>query len=147
MADRLCEQGRFGQKTRAGYCRCEEGSRAPLQDPAVEQLIVDVSRERGVERRQIGDQEILECCLYPLINEGAKIIEEGMSLRASDIDIAWVSDMGFPDYRGGPMFCADQYGLPEVYDAMCTYQERDGDIWKPAALLRELAEDGKRFGE
>ena len=147
VADRLCEQGRFGQKARAGYYLYEEGSRAPLRDPAVEQLIVDVSRERGVERRQIGDQEILERCLYPLINEGAKILEEGMALRASDIDIAWVSGMGFPDYRGGPMFCADQYGLPEVYGAICSYQERHGDIWKPAALLRELAEDGKRFGE
>jgi 3-hydroxyacyl-CoA dehydrogenase len=147
VADRLCEQGRFGQKTGGGFYRYEEGSRTRQRDETVEQMIVDLSAELGIERRPIGDDEILERCLYPLINEGAKILEEGIALRASDIDITWVTGMGFPDYRGGPMFYAEQKGLPEVYKTMCRYQEQQGDLWQPSALLRDLAESGRSFSD
>ncbi len=146
VADRLCEQGRFGQKTQAGYYRYEEGSRRPERDEAVESLIVEASRELGITRRAIGNDEILERCLYPLINEGAKILEEGIALRASDIDIVWITGYGFPDYRGGPMFYADQRGLAHILTAIRRYQSEHGDAWKPAARLVELAESGGRFG-
>jgi 3-hydroxyacyl-CoA dehydrogenase len=145
IADRLCEQGRYGQKTMAGYYRYEEGSRAALPDASVEALIFTASSEAGIERRQISDQEILERCLYPLINEGAKILEEGIAQRASDIDTVYVSGYGFPDYKGGPMFYADTVGLDKVHAAICQYQSVHGETWRPAALLKRLASVGGRF--
>ncbi len=148
VADRLCEAGRFGQKTGAGFYRYQAGSRAPQRDEAVERLIAALSRELGIERRSIDDAEILARCLLPIINEGARILEEGIALRASDIDIAWVAGMGFPDYRGGPMFHADTMGPADVYDAVRRHHEQTGDVrWQPAARLRDLAEGGGRFGE
>ena len=128
IADRICERGRFGQKTGAGYYRYEEGNRTPLPDPEIEQLIVETSKELGVERRQIGDDEILKRCLYPLVNEGAKILAEGMALRALDIDIIYINGYGFPAYRGGPMFWADQIGLSSVYDDICRFQAEQGEF-------------------
>jgi 3-hydroxyacyl-CoA dehydrogenase len=147
IADRICERGRFGQKTGAGWYRYEAGSRTPLPDPEIEELIVEVSEELGIARREISEQEILERCLYPLINEGARILEEGIAIRASDIDVAWIYGYGFPVYRGGPMFYADAIGLGTVYDAMRRFHEVHGDMLKPAPLLEKLAKAGKGFGD
>jgi 3-hydroxyacyl-CoA dehydrogenase len=147
LGDKICELGRYGQKTSAGWYRYEAGSRVPIPDPEVEALILENSKELGIERREIGDQEILERCMYPLVNEGAKILEEGMALRALDIDIIYIHGYGFPPYRGGPMFWADTVGLDKVYEAAKRYHERHGPYWEPAPLLKQLAEEGKRFGD
>jgi len=144
--DRICELGRFGQKTGKGVYKYEAGSRTPLPDPEIEQLIVNHSKEIGVERRGVGDQEIVERCIFALVNEGAKILEEGIALRASDIDTVYLTGYGFPLYRGGPMFYADTVGLKRVAAAMAKYAEgRNGQFWKPAGLLARLATDGKTF--
>jgi len=144
--DRICELGRFGQKTGKGVYRYETGSRAPVPDPEIEQLIVGYSKDIGVERRTVGDREIVERCIYALVNEGAKILEEGIALRASDIDTVYLTGYGFPLYRGGPMFYADTVGLKSVVAAMAKYaQGRNGRYWKPAALLTRLAAEGKTF--
>ena len=144
--DRICELGRFGQKTGKGVYKYEAGSRAPVPDPEVEKLIVDYSKEVGVQRRQIPSSEIVERCLFALANEGAKILEEGIALRASDIDIVYLTGYGFPLYRGGPMFYADTVGVKNVVAAMARYaQGRYPQYWKPAALLAKLAADGKTF--
>ena len=145
VADRLCEQGRFGQKTNAGWYRYEPNSRAPLPDSVVEDLIKGAAAELGIKRRRIEAQEILERCLFPLISEGAKILAEGLALRASDIDIIWINGYGFPAYRGGPMFYADQLGLAKVYEAMRRLHEEHGEILRPAPLLERLAKEGKGF--
>ncbi|MEE9318083.1 MAG: 3-hydroxyacyl-CoA dehydrogenase NAD-binding domain-containing protein, partial [Rhodospirillales bacterium] len=115
IADRICEEGRFGQKTGAGWYRYEEGSRTPIPDPAVEEIILAVSGELGFQRRDISDGEILERCLYTLVNEGAKILDEGLALRPGDIDVIWIAGYGFPVHRGGPMFHADRLGPGAVY--------------------------------
>ncbi len=144
--DRICELGRFGQKTGKGVYKYEAGSRTPLPDPEIEQLIVNHSKEIGVERRGVSDQEIVERCIFALVNEGAKILEEGIALRASDIDTVYLTGYGFPLYRGGPMFYADTVGLKRVAAAMAKYAEgRNGQFWKPAGLLARLATDGKTF--
>ncbi len=145
IADRLCEEGRFGQKTGAGWYRYAPGSRRPIPDPAVEQLIRRVSEEQGIARRSIADREILERCLYPLINEGAKILEEGLALRASDIDVVWVRGYGFPTSRGGPMYLADRIGLKAVHDVMARLHADQGVALEPAALLAELSRTGGTF--
>jgi len=145
IADRLCELGRFGQKTSAGYYRYEAGSRAPLPDPVVEDVIAKVAQEQGVTRRKIADEEILARCLYPMINEGAKILEEGIALRASDIDVIWIYGYGFPAHRGGPMFHADSVGLKSVLATIEKFQQQFGAHWTPAPLLKKLAEQGKNF--
>jgi 3-hydroxyacyl-CoA dehydrogenase len=144
--DRVCEQGRFGQKTGKGVYKYEAGSRAPVPDPEVEKLIADYSKEIGVQRRAVGDPEIVERCLYALANEGAKILEEGIALRASDIDMVYLTGYGFPPYRGGPMFYADTVGLKNVVAAMERYAKgRNGQFWQPAPLLARLAAEGKTF--
>ena len=147
VADRVCELGRFGQKTGAGWFRYAPGSRTPIADTEIEQLVVSISAERGITRREISDQEILERCLYPLVNEGAKILEEGVALRASDVDIVWLYGYGFPRYRGGPMFWADLVGVKTIYDVMSRLYDQHGEWLEPAPLLRRLAEAGTRFGE
>ncbi len=148
IADRICEIGRFGQKTGAGWYRYEPGNRVPQPDPEVEKIIVETSKELGIERREIDDQEILERCLYPLINEGARILEEGIALRPGDIDIIWLNGYGFPPYRGGPMFHADQIGLKAVHEAICRYRDAHGaDFWTPSPLLERLAGEGKGFDD
>ncbi|HYB08553.1 MAG TPA: 3-hydroxyacyl-CoA dehydrogenase NAD-binding domain-containing protein [Alphaproteobacteria bacterium] len=147
VADKLAEMGRFGQKTSAGWYRYEPGSRAPIPDPMVEALILKTSAEMGIERRKIDAREILERCMYPLINEGAKILEEGIALRASDIDIIWINGYGFPSYRGGPMFHADLVGLDNIRDAMRRMHEEHGEILRPAPLLERLASEGKGFAD
>ena len=146
VADRICELGRFGQKTGAGYFRYDKGERAPIPDPVVEQIIADVAKEQGITRRQIGVEEIQQRLLYPMVNEGAKILEEKIAIRASDIDVIWVYGYGWPIYRGGPMFWADSIGLKAVRDQMLAYKKQSGDdLWTPAPLLDRLAEAGKGF--
>ncbi|WP_298432259.1 3-hydroxyacyl-CoA dehydrogenase NAD-binding domain-containing protein [Geobacter sp.] len=147
VADQICELGRFGQKTGAGFYRYEEGSRTPIPDPVVEEIIVRTSEKMGIKRREISDQEIIERCIYQLVNEGAKILEEGMALRASDIDLIYINGYGFPAHRGGPMFHAETVGLANVYEAMCRYAEIHGDYWRPAPLLKRLVEQGKGLGD
>ena len=146
IADRICELGRFGQKTGAGWYRYEAGSRAPIPDPVVEELVTSVSAELGITRRPIDDDEIIPRCLYPLVNEGAKILEEGLALRASDIDVVWLHGYGFPRYRGGPMFWADLVGLQTIYDTMSRLHDQHGAWLAPAPLLERLAKAGKGFG-
>jgi 3-hydroxyacyl-CoA dehydrogenase len=145
VADRLCEMGRFGQKTGAGYYRYEESDRTPKPDPEVEKIILEVSKQMGLQRRAISDDEILARLLYPMINEGAKILEEKLAIRASDIDVIWVYGYGWPVYRGGPMFYADSIGLKVIRDRLLDWQRQHGDVWKPADLLSRLAADGKGF--
>src|SRR5690606_19391296 len=111
IADALCEQGRFGQKTGKGYYIYEQGSRTPKPDPEVAKLVEEKAREKGINRREISADEITERTLYPMVNEGARILEEGIAARASDIDIVWVNGYGFPIGKGGPMFWADLEGL------------------------------------
>jgi 3-hydroxyacyl-CoA dehydrogenase len=146
VADRICELGRFGQKTGSGYFKYEKGDRTPIPDPEVEKIIVDVSTQMGITRRAISDQEILQRLLYPMVNEGAKILEEKIAIRASDIDVIWVYGYGWPVYRGGPMFWADQIGLGALRDKMLEFQKSSGDaFWAPAQLLNRLADEGKGF--
>jgi 3-hydroxyacyl-CoA dehydrogenase len=146
IGDRICEMGRFGQKTGAGFYKYEKGERKPIPDPAIEEVIVGYSKEIAVERRQIADEEIIERCIYALVNVGAQILEEGIALRASDIDIVYLSGYGFPPYRGGPMFYADTVGLANVLAAIERFQkQRNGEFWQPAALLKKLVAERKNF--
>lgn len=145
LPSKLCEMERFGQKSAAGYYRYEEGSRRPIVDPMVEELVEQISQEQGIARREFDDEEVLRRCLYPLINEGANIIDEGIAIRASDIDTVYVNGYGFPAYRGGPMYWANQIGLDKVYQEIENYHQQFGDFWKPANLLKELAQEKQSF--
>jgi 3-hydroxyacyl-CoA dehydrogenase len=146
VADRICELGRFGQKTGSGYFKYEKGDRTPVPDPEVEKIIVDVATEQGITRRFISDEEILQRLLYPMVNEGAKILDEKIAIRASDIDVIWVYGYGWPVYRGGPMFWADQIGLKNLRDRMLEFKKQSGDaFWTLAPLLDRLANEGKGF--
>ncbi|HEX7969644.1 MAG TPA: 3-hydroxyacyl-CoA dehydrogenase NAD-binding domain-containing protein, partial [Stellaceae bacterium] len=148
IADALYGAGRLGQKTSAGYYHYEAGSRAPIPDPDVERIIVDVSKELGVERRAIAEQEMLERLAYPMINEGAKILEEGIALRPSDIDVIWIYGYGWPIYRGGPMFYADQAGLAAIRDRLADFAKRFKEpALEPAPLLARLASEGRGFAD
>jgi 3-hydroxyacyl-CoA dehydrogenase len=142
----LCEMDRRGQKTGAGYYDYDAKRRAQ-PSPVTEQIILDFAAKKGVNRRDIDDAEILERCIYPMINEGAKILEEGKALRASDIDVVWVNGYGWPVYRGGPMFYADTVGLPIVLDKLKHFEATMGTDFKPAALLERLVAEGKSFGD
>jgi len=144
--DKLCELGRYGQKTGAGWYRYDE-QRRPASDPEVARLIAGWVAEAGIPQRQIGAEEIVDRCLYALINEGARILEEGFALRAMDIDIIYLNGYGFPPYRGGPMWYADTVGLRKVYERICEFQKQHGETWAPAPLLKQLAEQGKTFAE
>jgi 3-hydroxyacyl-CoA dehydrogenase len=146
IADRICEQGRFGQKTGKGFYRYEPGDRRAIPDPEVQKIIDAYRTEIGVKPRQISDEEIVERCIYALVNEGAKILEEGIALRASDIDMVYLTGYGFPPYRGGPMFYADTVGLAKVLGSIEKFQKGyQGGQWQPAPLLVRLAKDGRRF--
>jgi 3-hydroxyacyl-CoA dehydrogenase len=146
VADRICELGRFGQKTGAGYFKYEKGDRTPIPDPEVEKIIVDVATSMAITRRPIGDDEILQRLLYPMVNEGAKILEEKIAIRASDIDVIWVYGYGWPVYRGGPMFWADSIGLKALRDRLLEFKKQSGDaFWTPTPLLDRLANEGKGF--
>jgi len=148
VADMLAEQGRFGQKTGKGMYLYEEGSRLPTPDPDVEAMIRAEATRLGVEQRDVGAEEIIERCIYGLIVEGARILEEGIANRSSDIDVVWMNGYGFPRYRGGPMHYADSIGLAKVYESVCALEERFGSTyWEPPALLKKLAESGGRFAD
>ncbi|AZO52155.1 MULTISPECIES: 3-hydroxyacyl-CoA dehydrogenase NAD-binding domain-containing protein [unclassified Mesorhizobium] len=143
IADTLCEQGRFGQKTGRGFYLYENGSRTPVPDPEVEALIRDKAAEKGIAPRPIAADEIIERTLYPLINEGAKILEEGIAARASDIDVVWVNGYGFPIGKGGPMFWAGLEGAGKIVERLEYWQEQTGkDVFKPAPLLKRMAGTG-----
>jgi len=147
IGDSLAERGRFGQKAGKGFYHYEPGSRAPLPDPEVEEIIREASRREGVERRSIPDQEIFERLVYPMINEAAKILEEGKALRASDIDVIWVYGYGWPLWRGGPMFYADLVGLKKIRDRMLELREKHGDLFKPAPLIERLVAEEKGIAQ
>ena len=147
VADRLCEMGRFGQKTGAGYYRYAGSDRTPIPDADVEKIILEVARDQGIQRRAISDAEIRERLLYPMVNEGAKILEERLAIRASDIDVIWVYGYGWPVYRGGPMFWADQVGLKTLKSRMLEFERQHGPVWQPAPLLARLADAGRGFVE
>ena len=145
ILDRICEMGRYGQKTGAGFYRYDE-KRNPSPDPLIEKLIIEHSARRGIKRRDVSDQEILERCNYVMVNEGAKILEEGVAARPHDVDIVWIYGYGFPVYRGGPMFWADEVGLKSIHEAVLRYRDTVGaEYWQPAPLLERLAKDGRRF--
>jgi 3-hydroxyacyl-CoA dehydrogenase len=147
-ADLLCEMGRYGQKTGAGWYDYKPGDRKAYPNAAVNEMIVKHSADLGVERRKISDEEIVERLVYALVNEGAHILEEGIAMRASDIDMVYLTGYGFPVYRGGPMFYADTVGLYNVKAAIEKYAKgRHGDAWKPAPLLLKLVAEGKRFND
>jgi 3-hydroxyacyl-CoA dehydrogenase len=147
IADAICELGRFGQKTGAGYFKYNLPDRTPIPDPEVERIIEETSKKLGITRRAISDQEILERCLYPMVNEGAKILAEGMAQRSLDIDVIWVNGYGWPVYRGGPMWWADNVvGLKTIHDALLKYRDASGDpFWEPAPLLKKLVQEDKKF--
>ena len=145
LQDRLCELGRFGQKTGAGFYRYENGTRTPIPDPLVEDLIHSVAREAGVERREITDEEIRKRCMYALVNEGANVVEDGTAVRASDVDVVWVYGYGFPAWRGGPLRYAESVGLRHVYDDILTFRRCDAVHWTPSPLLERLATTGGSF--
>ena len=147
VPDRLCDLGRFGQKTNAGFYRYPQGSRQGLPDPDVAALIERTSGELGIARREIGDEEVLKRCLYPLVNIGAQLLDDGIALRASDIDVVYVHGYGFPKYRGGPMYHADQVGLDNVYRDILSFHQQYGDAWRPAPLLKRLAQEGRSFAD
>lgn len=145
ILDQICQQQRYGQKTGRGYYTYDDKRRA-TPDPVIEALIVAHSQSRGLVRRAVPDQEILERCLFAMINEGAKILEEGMASRALDIDAVWINGYGFPRYWGGPMFYADQIGLKKIHRAMLAYQQALGaEYWTPSPLLARLASEDKGF--
>ncbi|WP_020401228.1 3-hydroxyacyl-CoA dehydrogenase NAD-binding domain-containing protein [Kordiimonas gwangyangensis] len=146
--DRLVEAGRKGLKVGAGVYAYDEGSRTPKPDPEVMKIIEEESAKAGIERKPISADAIVERCMMALINEGAKILGEGIAYRASDIDVVYVNGYGYPPYRGGPMHYADHLGLKTVYAKICEYADTVGDRWwKPAPLLKELAEAGKSFAD
>src|SRR5688572_27703592 len=146
IADRICEQGRFGQKTGKGFYKYEAGNRKPIPDPDVEKIFSEYRKEINAKSRAISDEEIVERLIYALVNEGAHILEEGIALRASDIDMVYLTGYGFPPYRGGPMFYADTVGLDKVLASIEKFQKGyQGDQWKPAPLLVKLAKEGRKF--
>jgi len=146
VEDRLCELGRYGQKTGAGWYKYDE-QRQATEDPIVDELVRKWVTEAGIVQRQISAAEIADRCLYALVNEGARILEEGFALRASDIDIIYVNGYGSPAYRGGPMWYADTVGIRKVYERVLEFHRQQGEIWQPAPLLKRLAEQGKTFAE
>ena len=147
VADLLCEKGRFGQKTGRGWSQYDE-KRKPSPDPETAALIEETARKAGIERRQIAPEEIVDRCIYALVNEGARILEDGIALRAVDIDITYLYGYGFPAWRGGPMFYADSVGLKDVLARIEQFEIQHGsDLWAPAPLLKRLVEERKTFGE
>jgi 3-hydroxyacyl-CoA dehydrogenase len=145
VKDRLCDLGRYGQKTGAGYYDYDD-KRRPTPAAVTAELFAEIAASQGIERGQISDEEILDRCLLPMVNEGAKILDEGIALRASDIDVVYVYGYGWPVYRGGPMHYANSLGLDKVLAKIRHYHETTGDdFWAPSPLLISLAEQGKSF--
>jgi 3-hydroxyacyl-CoA dehydrogenase len=144
--DNLCEMGRYGQKTGAGWYKYDENRRA-IPDPEVAQLVRKWASAAGVVQREISKEEIVDRCVYALVNEGARILEEGYALRAVDIDIIYLNGYGFPSYRGGPMWYADTVGLKRVLDRVEQFHKQHGELWQPAPLLKRLAQEGMKFAD
>ena len=142
--DRLCEMGRYGQKTGAGWYKYDE-NRKPTPDAEVAAMVKQWAVQAGIPQREISSEEIVERCIYALVNEGARILEEGYALRAVDIDIVYVTGYGYPAYRGGPMWYADTVGLKNVYERVREFEQQHGELWTPAPLLEQLAAGGKTF--
>lgn len=146
--DALAEQERWGQKTGGGVFDYAEGDRTPRPSDTAMAEIEKYRKEKGIETREVSDQEILERCLYVMVNEGAKILEEGIAMRPLDVDIVWIYGYGFPVYRGGLMFWADQVGLDKIHAKVKQFYDESGDpVWQPSALLEKLASEGRKFGD
>jgi 3-hydroxyacyl-CoA dehydrogenase len=145
VADKLCELERFGQKNGRGFYIYSEGSRVGQPDPEVVQIVEQTSKELGIERRPIDDEEVLDRCILALVNEGARILEDKIAIRACDIDIVYINGYGFPEVTGGPMFWADKMGLDVVLKKIEGFREKYGDFWTPAPLLEKLAKEGRTF--
>ena len=146
IADMLAERGRYGQKTGKGIYRYERGSRTPIPDPEVQEMIGAEAERLGIEQREVTEQEIIERCIYGLIAEGTRIVEEGIAAGASDVDVIWINGYGFPRHRGGPMHFADEVGAKVICDAISEYQKRPGlGYWKSPNLLKNMATNGTRF--
>jgi 3-hydroxyacyl-CoA dehydrogenase len=146
IADKLCETGRFGQKTGSGWYDYKAGDRTAHPSKTVDEMIVGYSKSQDVTRRKISDDEIVERLVFALVNEGAKILDEGIASKASDIDMVYLTGYGFPLYRGGPMLYADTVGLYNVERAMRKYAAQpNGDAWTPAKRVTELASQGRGF--
>jgi 3-hydroxyacyl-CoA dehydrogenase len=148
ISDALVELGRLGMKSGAGYFKYEEGDRTPHPDPEVAELIQSVSRQLGIERRKISDEEVLNRLLLSSVNEAAKILEEGIAYRSSDVDVMWINGFNFPRYRGGLMYWADHtLGVKKIHETLCDWNEAYGGHWKPAGLIGDLAASGKSFAD
>jgi 3-hydroxyacyl-CoA dehydrogenase len=145
IADTICEDGRFGQKTGAGFYRYEPGSRTPLPDPRVEDIAVACAAASGIKRRAISDEEIVERTIFALVNEAANILADGIAQRGSDIDVIYADGYGFPAARGGPLFYADEVGLAKVAERIEAFHAEHGVLWTPSPLLLTLARSGKRL--
>jgi len=145
LRDRLCEAGRRGQKTNAGYYDYKPGDRTPIPNEDVVKMIREFAASKQIRQRDVSDEEILERCLIPMVNEGAKILSEGIAIRASDIDTVWVHGYGWPVYRGGPMHWANGYGLDRIVARMRDFAKDDAAFWTPAPMLEELAAKGGGF--
>lgn len=145
-ADRLCELGRYGQKTGTGWYKYDENRRA-TPDPEVAEMVRKWAAEAGIPQRRVSPEEIVDRCIYALVNEGARILEEGIALRAVDLDIIYLNGYGFPAYRGGPMWYADTVGLKKVYDRVAEFHQQHGELWQPAPMLKQFAEQGKLFAD
>lgn len=145
IADRLVEAGRYGQKTGKGYYRYEDGSRTPIPDPEVDVFIQEAMLELGKTAKEVSDEEIVKRLVYPLINEAALILEEGIAQRSSDVDVVYIYGYGFPVHRGGPMFYADTVGLAQIVSDMEAYKATYGEDWEVAPLLKQLAQQGQTF--
>jgi len=137
----------LAKKTSKGFYNYSEGSRAPNPAPENEAIYKEISSQNNIERREISDQEIIDRCILALVNEGARILEEGVAQRSGDMDIVYINGYGFPIWRGGPMFYANQLGLSEVINKMGAFSKLDENFWKPAPLLQKLADSSGAFGE
>ena len=144
VLEKLYQRGRLGQKSGAGWYRYD-ADRKPIPDPEVEALIEATAKEAGIPRRAVSGEEIIERCIYVMINEGARILEEGHALRAGDIDTIYLAGYGFPAYRGGPMWYADTVGLDRILNRILAFREKHGPSWEPAPLLKRLVEEGNTF--
>ena len=143
----LVDQGRLGQKSGKGWYRYDAGDRTPRRDPELEAFVRQYAAERGIQRRSIGEQEILERCLYGMVNEGARLLEKGIAQRPGDIDVVYLTGYGFPAEQGGPMFMADRIGLATVAARVQALNAELGAWWEPAPLLLQLAREGRSFGQ
>ena len=144
---KLCDLGRLGQKSGKGWYRYENGDRTPQRDPALEQFITEESARMGITRKPVSENDMLKRCLYGMVNEGARLLEKGIALRASDIDITYLTGYGFPAHQGGPMYLADRIGLDQVLTDIRRFHTQDGYWWQPAPLLELLVREGKRFAD